>query len=59
MMTAHRLIARLRMLGDPRNVEGQRRFGIITKGEQLGVRAPVLHQIARQHRRDHALALQL
>ncbi len=59
MTTAHRLIAKLRTLGDPHDVEGQRRFGITTKGEQLGIRAPVLRQIARQHRRDHALALQL
>jgi len=40
-------------------VAGQRRFGITSRGEQFGIRAPVLRTVARRHRRDHALALAL
>lgn len=56
---AAELVAHLRTLRDERNIAGQRRFGIATGAEQLGVAAPVLRGLARAHRRDHALALQL
>lgn len=56
---AAEIIARLRTLRDERNIAGQRRFGITSGSEQLGVAAPVLRGIARAHRRDHALALRL
>lgn len=59
MKTAAKIIAHLRTLRSPRDAEGQRRYGIVPKGEHLGIRAPVLREIARRHRRDHALALEL
>ncbi len=59
MTSAADLVAHLRTLGSPRDAAGQRRFGIAPRGELLGIRAPVLRAIARQHRRDHDLALAL
>ena len=59
MTTAAEIVAHLRRLANPVDAAGQRRFGIAPKGELLGIRAPVLRAIARQHRRDHALALAL
>ena len=56
VQTAAEIIAHLRTLRDPRNIEGQRRFGIRTATEQFGVAMPVLRTIARGHRRNHALA---
>jgi 3-methyladenine DNA glycosylase AlkD len=56
---AEKIIAHLRSLRNERNIEGMRRFGIVSGKEQLGVSAPVLRGIARGHRRDHALALEL
>lgn len=53
------LVAELRALGDLRNVEGQRRFGIAPKTEQLGVGITPLRAIARRYRKDHELALAL
>lgn len=58
-MTAPEIIALLRARRSPEDIAGQRRFGITPRGEQLGVRAPVLRQLAREHRRDHGLALEL
>lgn len=58
-MTAAALIAHLRTLRDEHNIAGQRRFGITTHGEQLGIAIPVLRRLARAHRRQHALALEL
>jgi 3-methyladenine DNA glycosylase AlkD len=59
MNAATDIVDHLRTLRNPRDIEGQRRYGIAPKGEHLGIRAPVLREIARQHRRDHALALEL
>ena len=59
MTAAAEILAQLRSLRSPRNVDGQRRFGIHSKTEQLGISAPVLRAIARAHRRDHTLALAL
>jgi 3-methyladenine DNA glycosylase AlkD len=56
---AKALIDRLRSLGNPRNVAGMRRFGIVSRHEPLGVRVTDLRRIARPHRRDHSLALEL
>jgi 3-methyladenine DNA glycosylase AlkD len=56
---ARKLIAHLRSLRNARNIEGMRRYGIVSGREQLGISAPVLREIARRHRRDHALALEL
>jgi 3-methyladenine DNA glycosylase AlkD len=59
MTTAAEIVAHLRTLSSARDVAGQRRYGIEPRGEHLGIRAPVLRAIARRHRRDHALALEL
>lgn len=59
MTTADEIVAHLRTLSRPEDVAGQRRFGITPRGEQLGIRAPVLREIARRHRRDHELAAAL
>jgi len=53
------IIARLRSLGSRRNVAGQRRFGITPRTVHFGVPIPRLRRIARDHRRDHPLALAL
>jgi 3-methyladenine DNA glycosylase AlkD len=58
-MNAAGIIALLRARRNPRNIEGQRRYGIRSTAEQFGIAAPVLREIAREHRRDHALALAL
>jgi len=58
-MNAAELVAHLRTLGNPADAAGQRRFGINTKDELLGIRAPVLRELGRQHRRNHELALDL
>lgn len=58
-MTAAALIARLRRRKNLLNVAGQRRFGITPKTEQLGISMPELRALARQERKNHALALQL
>ena len=54
-----RLVAHLYSLRNEANVAGQRRFGIVSQAEQLGLAMPVLRTLARAHRRDHALALEL
>ncbi|HUJ43562.1 MAG TPA: DNA alkylation repair protein [Opitutaceae bacterium] len=59
MSTAGEIVAHLRTLRSPPDVAAQRRYGIIARGEQLGIRAPVLRDMARRHRRDHMLALAL
>jgi 3-methyladenine DNA glycosylase AlkD len=56
---ATRLIAHLYSLRDDAAVAGQRRFGITSKSDQLGIAIPTLRELARSHRRDHALALEL
>jgi len=54
------IVERLRALGDPRNVEGMRRFGInIDSHTGFGVALPALRKIAKEAGRDHALALEL
>lgn len=54
--TARALLAELRSMANPANVEGQRRFGIAPRTEQLGIGMTPLRAIARRHRRDHDLA---
>jgi 3-methyladenine DNA glycosylase AlkD len=53
------LVAHLRSLRSPRDIEGQRRFGIVSKSEQLGISMATLRTLARPHLRNHALALEL
>ncbi len=57
-MSAAEVIAKLKSMADPRNVAGMARYGISTAG-LLGVPIPPLRKLAREHRRDHALALEL
>jgi len=45
-------------MADPDGVTGQARFGI-NGANRLGVRVPELRRLARAHRRDHSLALEL
>lgn len=52
------IIAQLRVQANPENVAGMARYGI-NPHNTLGVKIPVLRDLAKQHRRDHALALQL
>lgn len=54
-----RLVAHLYSLRNETNVAGQRRFGIASKAEQLGIATPVLRDLAKAHRRNHPLALEL
>ena len=54
-----RLVAHLYSLRDDANLVGQARFGIISTSEQLGITMPVLRELARAHRRNHPLALEL
>lgn len=58
-MTAAEIIAHLRSLRSAGNIAGMRRFGIMPRNEHLGISMPVLRAIARAHRRNHALALEL
>jgi 3-methyladenine DNA glycosylase AlkD len=59
MTAAASILAELRAQANPCDAAGQRRYGIAPRGEHLGIRAPVLREIARRHRRDHTLALEL
>jgi len=53
------LVAQLRSLRSERNIAGMKRFGITPRNEHLGIGVTPLRQIARIHRRNHALALEL
>jgi 3-methyladenine DNA glycosylase AlkD len=59
MNVTAKIVADLRARRKPGAVEGQRRYGITPQGEHLGICASVLREIARRHRRDHALTLEL
>lgn len=54
-----RLVLHLSSLRNEANVARQRRFGITSKSEQLGLAIPALRDLARSHRRNHPLALEL
>ncbi len=58
-MTTTEIIAHLRSLGSAINIEGQRRFGVTPQGEQFGVMTDHLRALAKAHRRQHPLALEL
>jgi len=53
------LLDRLRARRCKRNIAGMRRFGIVTRHEQLGVDMTTLRALARPHRRNHELAVEL
>jgi 3-methyladenine DNA glycosylase AlkD len=57
--TAQQLIAHLRSLRNERNIAGMRRFGIVSRHELLGIGAVKLRELAKAHRRNHALAQEL
>ncbi|MCX6953328.1 MAG: DNA alkylation repair protein, partial [Verrucomicrobia bacterium] len=54
-----RLVAHLYSLRNETNIAGQRRFGIASRAEQLGIAIPALRELAKAHRRNHPLALEL
>ncbi len=55
---AQAILKQLKSLGTAKNLAGMARFGIATD-KAFGVPHPALHAIAKQYRRDHALALEL
>jgi 3-methyladenine DNA glycosylase AlkD len=57
-MDAEEIVADLRALADPRNVQGMARYGI-SPTNTLGVSIPTLRAIAKRAGRDHALAAAL
>lgn len=57
-MTTTELLATLRTQANPSNVAGMARYGISTRNT-LGVSIPFLRNLARAHRRQHDLALEL
>jgi 3-methyladenine DNA glycosylase AlkD len=57
-MTASEVLARLRKMGNPRNVAGMARFGIATEGT-LGISIYDLRPLAHEIGRDHRLAQRL
>ena len=52
------VVAAMRSVADPSRTEGMARVGI-TVDRAIGVSIPQLRRIAREHRDDHALALEL
>lgn len=54
----NKILARLESLYNKANVAGMARFGI-KADKAYGVPHPALHAIAKEHRKDHALALDL
>jgi 3-methyladenine DNA glycosylase AlkD len=52
------IISFLKSRANPDNVAGMARFGISTAGT-LGVNIPLLRELAKVHRRNHGLALEL
>lgn len=57
-MTCHEILDYLRSHANPASVAGMARYGINTRNT-LGVSIPLLRQLARSHRRQHELALEL
>lgn len=58
MMNSSELLEALRAHGNPVNVAGMARYGINVRNA-VGVSIPFLRNIARAHRRQHTLALEL
>ena len=56
--SAGEVLAQLKSLAKPRNLDGMARFGINPKG-RLGLSVPEMRRIAKQTGRDHRLALEL
>jgi 3-methyladenine DNA glycosylase AlkD len=52
------VLAELFSHADPKNVEGMARFGIVSKNV-LGLTTPFIHSLAKVHKGNHLLALEL
>lgn len=57
-MTCKEIIRYLKSLESKPDIEGQRRFGIVSK-KQLGIRMTVLRLLAKQLKPNHSLAIEL
>ncbi len=57
-METAQLLQELQVFGNPHNREGMSRFGINTENA-YGVSIPVIRRMAKQHKRNHILALDL
>ena len=57
-MEAEQVIERLKLLGNPKSLEGMSRYGIQST-TSFGVSVPSLRKLAREIKRDHSLALSL
>jgi 3-methyladenine DNA glycosylase AlkD len=57
-MEYHEILKKMKSYYNPRNIAGMARFGINVK-KAYGVPAPALRQMARAHRKNHALAERL
>jgi len=57
-MDVEGVVKKLRSHANPKNVEGMARFGINPKNT-LGVNVPIMRKMAKEIKRDHALAQQL
>jgi len=57
-MTIKQILSRLEALGNPKNVAGMARYGIVAK-KAFGVSAPALRAIAKEVGHSHELALKL
>jgi 3-methyladenine DNA glycosylase AlkD len=53
--SAAAILEKLRLMADPKKVEGMGRFGIPTH-HLLGISVPALRRLAREVGRDHELA---
>lgn len=57
-MNCERILNQLLALKNKANIQGMGRFGICADNV-LGIRIPVLREIAKKHKKDHELAVQL
>ncbi|MBA4311775.1 MAG: DNA alkylation repair protein [Chlorobiaceae bacterium] len=57
-MTVKQILSRLESLGNPKNVAGMARYGIVAK-KAFGVSAPALRAIAKEVGHNHKLAFKL
>jgi 3-methyladenine DNA glycosylase AlkD len=58
-MQCAEVLKKLKLLANPKNVEGMARFGINTKNVTYGVSMPELRKLAKEVGKDHDLAQQL
>lgn len=58
-MSVDAIISELRSLGSPSAANAQRRFGITTRNEHLGVAMPAFRKLAKRIGTDHKLAQKL